>query len=125
VSNRAKCLSWVEGGHFETTHAWTDLAASPNRVLERTEVRPSIYGKKKSTSCYTRHLSSSGEDLKSSRNLRREMRREDVGRSTPDLEDNLQNIDLEGSFVTVVYCHIYIIVSKKNPNEIAPEDLKI
>ncbi len=101
------------------------MAASPNRVLERTEVRPSIYGKKKSTSCYTRHLSSSGEDLKSSRNLRREMRREDVGRSTPDLEDNLQNIDLEGSFVTVVYCHIYIIVSKKNPNEIAPEDLKI
>jgi hypothetical protein len=65
----------------------------------------------KSTSCYTRHLSSSGEDLKSSRNLRHEMRREDVGRSTPDLEDNLQNIDLEGSFVTVVYCHIYIIVS--------------
>ena len=53
------------------------------------------------------------------------MWREDVGRSAPDLEGNLQNIDLEGSFVTVVYCHIYIIVSKKKTNEIAPEDLKI
>ena len=89
MSNRAKCLSWVEGGHFETKHAWTDLAASPNRVLERTEVRPSMFGKKKNI-VLTRNLSSSSKDLESTRNLRHEMRREDVGRSIPDLEDNLQ-----------------------------------
>jgi len=38
LSNRPKCFSWVERGHFETKHAWAYLAASPNRVLERTEV---------------------------------------------------------------------------------------
>ena len=124
VSNRPKCLSWVEGGHSETKHARTDLAASPNRVLERTEVRPSVYSKEKPTSCYTRHLSSSSEDLKSLRNIRHEMRREDVGRSTLDLVDNLSNIDLEGSFVTVVYYYIYVIVSNKKNERNRPRGSK-